>query len=576
MASLTKIKKKAKEIDVSNLRPIRVAILGNHATQFFKDGVKYNLIIKGFNPEIFESDYNQIDITLLDVNSGLFKLKPSFVIILESTLSLQKEFQSISVNSDRTIFYEKKYEQIYNRVAIVKQTLPETKILIYSYETILDNVFGNFYSKVNESFSYQLTELNYRMFLLAKEQKAVYLLDINAYLPSQNQHRDWSLFINADLHYSLDTYVKLAYSASQTIISSTGKIKKCLVLDLDNTTWGGIIGDDGINGIQIGSDGIGKAFQALQKWAKELKNRGIILAVCSKNEESIAKTPFEEHPEMVLRLSDIAVFIANWKNKADNIRHIKEVLNIGYDSMVFLDDNPMERNIVKENLPDVTVPELPSDPALYLPYLNELNLFETTSYSKGDKDRTKQYQQEAKRKKTITSYTNMDDYLASLKMEAEVGPFLDSDIPRIAQLTQRSNQFNLRTIRYSEPDIEKFRKSEKYLTYSVKLQDKFGSYGLISVIILEKKELGTYFMDTWLMSCRVLKRGVENMVMNQICKDLKRLETVTIKGEYIKTPKNDLVASLLPSLGLKREGDTNLYSVQIDEIPHINHFIKKA
>ena len=235
-----------------------------------------------------------------------------------------------------------------------------------------------------------------------------------------------------------------------------------MILDLDNTTWGGIIGDDGMENIQIGSLGIGKAFSEFQYWIKKLKNRGIIVAVCSKNTESVAKEPFEKHPDMVLRLSDISVFIANWDNKVDNIRQIQSILNIGFDSMVFLDDNPFERNIVRENIPEICVPELPEDPANYLEYLYGLNLFETVSFSNEDSARTKLYQIEAERAKVQKKFTNEDDFLKNLEMVSVIEPFNKFNTPRMAQLSQRTNQFNLRTIRYSEADIERISKSKDY------------------------------------------------------------------------------------------------------------------
>ena len=276
-----------------------------------------------------------------------------------------------------------------------------------------------------------------------------------------------------------------------------GRFKKCLVLDLDNTIWGGVVGDDGWENIQVGHGlGIGKAFTEFQEWVKKLKNRGIIIAVCSKNDESKAKEPFEKNPEMVLKLDDIAVFVANWENKADNIRTIRDILNIGFDSMVFLDDNPFERNMVREHVPDVTVPELPEDPGEYLEFLYTQNLFETASYNEGDKDRTRQYQVEAKRVSLQRSFTNEADFLKSLNMVSEVGGFNKFNTPRVAQLSQRSNQFNLRTVRYTDTEISAIEADERYVTFSFTLSDKFGDNGLICVVIGEKQDMGTLFINT--------------------------------------------------------------------------------
>ena len=229
---------------------------------------------------------------------------------------------------------------------------------------------------------------------------------------------------------SIEALPLVAKNTLDIIKSLNGKFYKCIILDLDNTAWGGIIGDDGVEKIQIGNLGIGKAFTEFQLWVKKLRARGVIIAICSKNSENVAKEPFKSHPDMILKLEDISVFVANWENKADNIRYIQQVLNISFDSMVFVDDNPFERNIVRENLPDVCVPEMPEDPAEFLEYLYSQNLFETTSFSNEDSDRTKKYQIESKRVAAKKKYTNENDFLKSLKMNCEINSFNDFNIPR--------------------------------------------------------------------------------------------------------------------------------------------------
>ena len=363
-----------------------------------------------------------------------------------------------------------------------------------------------------------------------------------------------SIYLNTEMVLSIDVLPRVASKTLNLISSLSGKFNKCLILDLDNTTWGGVIGDDGVENIQIGNLGIGKAFSEFQHWLKKLKNRGVILAVCSKNTESIAQEPFEKHPDMVLRLSDISVFKANWENKVDNIRQIQSILNIGFDSMVFLDDIPFERNIVREFIPEICVPELPEDPANYLEYLYELNLFETTSFSGEDKERTKLYQIEANRKTEQESYTNEGDFLENLEMVSTVEPFSKFNTPRVAQLSQRSNQFNLRTVRYSEAEIENISNSEHYVTFTFTLDDKFGSNGLICVIILHKESEDILFIDTWFMSCRVLKRGMENFVLNVIAKFGRDNSYKQLKGEYLATPKNKLVKNHYQDLGFTEFG----------------------
>jgi FkbH-like protein len=434
-----------------------------------------------------------------------------------------------------------------------------------------DNIFGNFGSKLESSWKYQIDKINYFLNELSVKNGNFYLIDSQLQQSIQTV-TDYSMVVNAELHFTPEYLNSLSNSVVEIIHVLQGKFKKCVILDLDNTLWGGIIGDDGLENIQIGALGIGKAFTRFQKWLKELKNRGIILAVCSKNEESIAKLPFSQHPEMVLKLEDIAVFVANWNSKADNINQIQQILNISFDSMVFLDDNPAEREIVRLHLPMVCVPELPIDPSYYLPFLISENLFETVSYSENDLDRTRKYQEEAKRVELSKSITNMNDYLNSLEMTAKIGPFKEIDVERIAQLTQRSNQFNLKTIRYTSIEIERIMSDSNFLTVSAEVADKFGNYGLIGVVIIEI--VGSIAMiDTWIMSCRVLKRTVEHTVMNHVVDSLLKLNVQTLNGQYIPTDKNKLVLNLLRDLGMS-ETESNHYSLNLNNFQKLKSKIK--
>ena len=280
---------------------------------------------------------------------------------------------------------------------------------------------------------------------------------------------------------------------------------------------------------------------------------------------------------MVLRLEDIAVFVANWKNKADNIRTIQQVLNIGFDSMVFLDDNPFERNMVRTELPDVTVPELPDDPSLYLEFLYAQNLFETASYSIADSDRTQQYRVAAQRMVAAQAFTNEADFLKSLQMESEVAGFNAFNTPRVAQLSQRSNQFNLRTVRYTEQQIEAIAASPEYVPFAFTLADKFGDNGLIGVIILQRQDATTLFVDTWFMSCRVLKRGMEHFMLNTIVAYAHQHGFRRIVGEYLPTAKNGMVADHYPQLGFVSMEDTAtaLFALDVEAYQPKECYIKK-
>ena len=548
MKTFSELKKNLKN-DFSGLKKIKVAVLGDTATQFLVQALRGIGYDRGFNLDIWEADFNQIERQVFDTASELYEFKPEMTILFQSSHKLLGKYNKLKPEQYAELA-SRELESIKSLSSTLSANL-NSKLIYYNYTEIDDSVFGNYANKTEASFLFQLRKLNYELMSLASRDPNLYLCDLSSVHNRVGKTLFFqpSIYINTEMVLSIDILPEVASRTLDLIGAIQGRIRKCVILDLDNTTWGGIIGDDGIENIQIGSLGIGKAFSEFQYWVKKLKNRGIIVAVCSKNTESVAKEPFEKHPDMVLHLEDISVFVANWENKADNIRQIQSILNIGFDSMVFLDDNPFERNMVRENVPQITVPELPEDPAEYLEYLYSLNLFETISVSKEDAERTKLYQIEAQRVIDQQKFTNEDDFLVSLNMVSLVEPFNKFNTPRVAQLSQRSNQFNLRTVRYTDADIEKLSSAPDYYTFSFTLEDKFGDNGLICVVILKQEGQHVLFIDTWLMSCRVLKRGMENYVLNTIVDLAKRNGFTTLKGEYIPTAKNEMVKDHYLNLG---------------------------
>ena len=568
--SFLQIKKNIKK-DFSEFKKIKLAILGDSSTQFLNIAIKGLAYDYNLNLEIWESDYDQIPLQVFDSSSDLYSFKPDLILIFKSSHKLLQKYNSQSLY-DKTSFADDEITDIKEIYTFLSKN-SNSKIIFYNYSEINDYVFGNYSNKVESSFLFQLRKVNYLLMDFSNTASNFYICDLSSI---QNQIGKEKLFhpssyINNSMVLSVDAMPLVAKHTLDIIKVLNGRFNKCIILDLDNTTWGGIIGDDGLEKIQIGDLGIGKAFSEFQLWVKKLKNRGIIIAVCSKNTESVAIEPFKKHPDMVLKMEDISVFVANWDNKADNIRQIQNVLNIGFDSMVFIDDNPFERNIVRENLPDVCVPELPEDPADYLEYLYSLNLFETISYSNEDADRTKKYQTESKRVSAQKKYTNENDFLKSLKMVSNIEAFNKFNIPRVAQLSQRSNQFNLRTIRYTENDINKIVNSASFFSFAFSLKDKFGDHGLICVIILNKQSNSTLFIDTWFMSCRVLKRGMEKFVLNKLVNFAKDNNYKFIIGEYIKTAKNDLVKNHYSELGFKKKNDK--FYLEVENYKEISNYI---
>ena len=547
------LKKNLKK-DYSSLKKIKISLLSDTASQFLVQAIRGYGYEYAYDLAIFEADFNQIDRQIMDYSSELYEHAADITIIYESSHKLLNKFNKLPADQKKD-FAENHIEHLDTLIKTLSAKL-KTKIIYLNLAEINDTVYGNYGNKLNNSFVFQQRKFNYLLMEKAAVAPELFICDLSAIqsLYGKKELFSPSIYINTEMVLSIDILPKVAHSILSIIAAMNGRMNKCLIMDLDNTTWGGIIGDDGIENIQIGSLGIGKAFTELQYWVKSLQQRGIIIAVCSKNTESVAKEPFEKHPDMVLRLDDIAVFVANWENKADNIRQIQSILNIGFDSMVFLDDNPFERNIVRDNIPGICVPELPQDPAEYLQYLYTLNLFETVSVSGEDSERTKLYQTASKRVIQQQKFTNEEDFLKDLNMLSVVESFNKFNIPRVAQLSQRSNQFNLRTVRYTDADIESLATSEDSYTFTFSLEDKFGDNGLICVIILRKENDTVLFIDTWFMSCRVLKRGMEHFVLNTIVDFAKENGFSILKGEYIPTTKNEMVKDHYKNLGFEESG----------------------
>ena len=566
MQSFNQLKRNLKS-DLTALPSFKIAVVGDTATQLLCTAIRGMGVERGYTIDLFEAEYNQVERQLLDPTSDLYKFNADFIVIFQSTHKLGEHHSMLSTEQQASLADER-----ISFLASVCENpaLAGKKIIYFNYPEIEDTVFGSYANKVESSFTYQVRKLNYELMRLSQQYLNLFICDIAGL---QNKlGRDLmfaaNVYTSTEMVLSMDALPYVASRVLDIVCAVKGQFKKCLILDLDNTVWGGVIGDDGLEGIQLGHGlGIGKSFTEFQMWVKKLKQRGIIICVASKNNEETAKEPFEKHPDMVLKLDDIAVFQANWETKVDNIRTIQSILNIGFDSMVFLDDNPFERNMVRENIKGITVPELPEDPAEYLEYLYSLNLFETASFSNLDKDRTKQYQVEAQRVSLSKTFTNEADFLKSLNMVSVVSGFTKFNTPRVAQLSQRSNQFNLRTVRYTDADIEALANDPNVIDLSFTLEDKFGDNGLIAVIIMKPLDKERLFVDTWFMSCRVLKRGMENFTLNTMVEKAKAAGYKKIIGEYLPTPKNKMVENHYTGLGFSPvEGAaTAQFELNVDE-----------
>jgi FkbH-like protein len=382
------------------------------------------------------------------------------------------------------------------------------------------------------------------------------LLDA-AHLAAQagsSRWQDTALWATGKIPLSAEATPLYADHVCRLLMAQRGYSKKCLVLDLDNTLWGGVIGDDGMAGIVLGQgSAVGEAHVAVQAAALALRTRGVVLAVCSKNDDSIARQAVREHPEMLLREEHFAAFQANWQDKASNLRAIAKGLNIGVDALVFLDDNPVERNQVRFELPEVAVPEVPNDATQFAPLLLAGGYFESVQFTAEDLARAEQYQANAMRSLQLGAAGDLKSYLQSLDMVAHFAPFDAVGRARITQLINKTNQFNLTTRRRTEQEVAEL-EHHAPLTLQIRLKDRYGDNGMICVVICSAQDPHTWLIDTWLMSCRVLKRELERAVLDVVAAQAKRQGVQRLLGQYLPTEKNALVKDHYLDLGFSSEG----------------------
>ena len=528
----------------SERKKTRILILADINTAQISPLINKHLNNIGLEGEFLSILYTEIEAQLLNKESELFKFKPDIVIILNSTQSL---FQKIKIDKNETQDIIDKMQWIWN--LILKQSSPI--ILQSNFTQSLERPFGQYEEKVPSSFNSVIKYLNMQLGHIAQTEKQIYILDF-AYLSSLIGLRNWydeNLWYYSKTLTSLKNLPEVSAYIVDIIKAYFQSTIKCVVVDLDETLWGGILGDDGIDKIILNPEGEGQIFRDFQSYLLRLKERGILLAVASKNELSLVLEVFKQHPDMILKEEDITYFAVNWEPKSKNIAKIQSELNISFDSMVFIDDNPFERDIVKSFHPEINVPDLSGDPAKFIREISAYNYFETTSFTERDKKRSKNIISQIKSKSLSEKYSSFDEYLKDLDMSLEVSPFHESKLDRIVQLTQRSNQFNLTTKRYSHQEIKQIMsESNQYITFSLNFKDKLTDHGLISLIIL-KRNKDTLIVDQWLMSCRVFSRGIEQYMMNLVFAEAKKLNVTKIIGEYIPTQKNTLVENFYESFG---------------------------
>jgi FkbH-like protein len=532
-----------------NLLPMRIAILGGSTTTEVKSMLELFLLVQGFQPTFYESGYHCYAEDVQFENPALWSFKPD-VVFIHTTWHNVLEFpelmdaeaaveERLRREADR---FESLWEKIHTQLgALIIQNnfdLPRLRPLGNS-EAFEPSARVNFLMRLNAEFA-----------AYAREHSHLLINDIH-YLSAQTGLNAWhshTYWYNFHMAVSPAATVTLARNVAAIVKSIYGRSKKCLVLDLDNTLWGGVIGDDGMQNLILGRDHpLGEAFLDFQRYVKDLQRRGVILAVCSKNDADNAREGFS-HPDSILKLEDFSAFKANWSPKPENIREIASELNIGLDSMVFVDDNPAERALVANQIPEVETPELGSDVTRFAEILESEGYFEAHKVVQDDLNRSAYYNSNTQRSTFQTSFSDYGEFLASLEMTAEIAPFSPVYLERIAQLINKTNQFNLTTKRFASAEVEAIAQDRNFITLYGRLADRFGDNGLVSVLI-GRVVNETLEIDLWLMSCRVLNREMELAMFDAVIEQCNARGIRKIVGTYIPSKKNNVVSDHYLKLG---------------------------
>ncbi len=525
-------------------KKLSIALLSNFTIDTFKIYLDIECRKSGLFPDIYIGNYNQYTQEILDLKGSLYQFKPEIIsLILDGEILLQEICDNWSKLSEENIeeILNKEIEQLQKLVEIVINNSSATILIhnlsipCYSPCGILDWYEKNGISNVFIKFNQGIADV-------VRNKRGVYIFDYEKFvsLHGKKNATDYKMWFLAKMKINEALLPSLAFEYMRYVKPLKGLNRKCLVLDLDNTLWGGIIGEDGFNGIKLGDDPPGNTYKEFQKSILTLWQRGIILAINSKNNAEDAIEVLNNHPEMVLRLHHFTSTQINWKDKATNMWEIAKEINIGLDSMVYFDDDPAERELIKRELPEVLTVDVPADSAYYKRALLDLNDFEVLSLSEEDRKRGEIYIQQKKREELKKKSLNLEEFYYSLKMKATFREVNSFAIPRVTQLINKTNQFNLTTRRYNETEIQKMCKNDEYLIYSLKMEDRYGDNGIVGVAII-KKNSECWLIDTFLLSCRVIGRTIETVFLNHIANEALSEGNYCLKGIYVPTQKNKLV-----------------------------------
>ncbi len=541
--------------DRSAMPSMRLALLASTTVDHLVPGIRVGALRRGLLVDCHTGAYGQYRQELLQPASDLYPFNPHTVLL---SISAREAIASIPLGATRAEADEalnRTIREIRELWSAARQRL-NAAVIQQTFLNVSESLFGSHDRKVWGAPSRLIDRLN-ELLVEAAQSDSVALLDV-ARAAERDGIDTWfdeSRWLQAKMEIAPAAVPAYGELVARVIGAQRGSSKKCLVLDLDNTLWGGVIGDVGIDGIVLGQGGgEGEAYAALQRYAAQLAQRGIILAVCSKNDPQIAQEAFDKHPEMILKRAQIAAFVANWEPKPGNLQRIAKQLNIGLDSLVFVDDNPVERAAVRQALPMVSVPELPPDPAQYVRCIAAAGYFEAVDFTADDRQRSEQYAANAARDALLSSGGDLQEFLSGLQMTVVYGPARDVDLTRVTQLLNKTNQFNTTTRRYSGEEVTRASRDPGSLVLQLRLIDRFGDNGLVSVMILSPhpRDAGVLQIENWVMSCRVFGRELEFEAMNIAVEWAREHGARALRGDFIPTAKNGVIANLYPELGFAR------------------------
>jgi FkbH-like protein len=524
-------------------RTVRLAVTGSYTVSQLAALLRLAALRHGVHLELYESPYGQYQQELLDPSSPLYAFAPEAVLVAvhEGALGLPE----LAGDPAAAVASElERWRSLWRRV----EETCGARVIQHNFALRPEVALGHLATRIPGS-RYALTQaLNLALGAAAGDAVLVVDCDRLASTAGRSRWFDDRYWHLAKQAVSLECLPLLARHTAAVAAAAFGAGRKCLVLDLDNTLWGGVIGEDGLGGIVLGAGAAGEAYVAFQEHVLRLKEKGVILAVVTKNDDAEARRPFEEHPDMRLRLDDLAAFVASWEDKPAGLRRVADVLDIGLDSLVFFDDNPAERLAVRQLVPEVDVIQVPADPGHYVRALSDYLGFETVSLTAEDRARTGQYRARAQAAELASSLESIDDFLASLRMEARVAPFDELHLPRIVQLIGKTNQFNLTTRRHDRSAVHAFMSDPEAVTLYLKLRDRLADHGLVSVLIA-RRDGDTLDIDTWLMSCRVIGRTVEDELLSRLCRCAEALGCSRLRGTYVPTARNGMVRDVYTRFG---------------------------